>query len=254
MFCSSLYTRFSLESVFAWCGPHRDWSHGEGPDSGPLVSVQGLRGQSGGQGTVQHRNQQVGGHGCQQLLILMLSAHHFKIQFFTLKLGQQQAYYVPSHYGLLPPIIVYSVTDPPPTVLSMSCCGWNHNTVGFLSQVVNGRPLLSPLALIRPLAAHFRRLAAVGGRRLFPSSSSEDYLLLTWQNMPFLFQVKRRWCRLSPATAMSHFKINHFYLAECWGWFFRDIQLLKPLPQCWISWKLQKTGGWEQQKVEKISM
>ncbi len=100
MFCSSLYTRFSLESVFAWCGPHRDWSHGEGPDSGPLVSVQGLRGQSGGQGTVQHRNQQVGGHGCQQLLILMLSAHHCKIHFFY-----TQAW---STTGLLCPITLWS--------------------------------------------------------------------------------------------------------------------------------------------------
>lgn len=45
---------------------------------------------------------------------------------------------------------VFSVTDPPPTDLCNSCCGWNHSTVGFLSQVVSGRPLLSPLALIRP--------------------------------------------------------------------------------------------------------
>ncbi len=165
MFCSSLYTRFSLESVFAWCGPHRDWSHGEGPDSGPLVSVQGLCGQSGGQGTVQHRNKQVGGHGCQQLLILMLSAHHCKIQFFTLKLGQQQAYYFPSHYGLLPPIIVWACVLSlilHPQCFSMSCCGWNHNTVGFLSQVVIGRPLLSPLALIRPPSSSLSQACSCG--------------------------------------------------------------------------------------------
>lgn len=43
---------------------------------------------------------------------------------------------------------VFSVTDRPPTVLSKSCCSWKHNTVGFLSQVVSGRLLLSPLALI----------------------------------------------------------------------------------------------------------
>lgn len=43
---------------------------------------------------------------------------------------------------------VFSATDPPPTVLSKSCCCWKHNTVGFLSQVVSGRPLLSPLTII----------------------------------------------------------------------------------------------------------
>lgn len=153
MFCSFLYTRFSLESVFAWCGPHRDTGHGEGTHSRPLIPVQGLRSQSGGQGTVQHRNKQVGGHGCQQLFIRMLSAYHGF--FYThawsitgllcLITLWSAAAYQDCHC-----LSVFSVTDPPPTVLCNSCCGWNHSTVGFLSQVVSGRPLLSPLTLIRP--------------------------------------------------------------------------------------------------------
>lgn len=160
MFCSILCTRFSLESVFIWCGPHRDTGHGEGTHSGPLVPVQGLRGQSGGQGTIQHWNKQVGSHGCQQLFIRMLSAHHCFVFFCVLFFCTHSW----SIIGLLCLITlwsaaahqdchclsVFSVTDPPPTVLFKSCCGWNHSTVGFLSQVMSGRPLLSPLALIRP--------------------------------------------------------------------------------------------------------
>jgi len=122
---------------------------------------------------------------------------------------------------------VFSATDPPPTVLSKSCCSWKHNTVGFLSQVVSGRPL----ALISWLS-----LACRCGRQTpHFQQSLEFYLLQTWQT-----------CSFCSSCVISH--PQHFHHTECWG----RLLEIKPLPSCWISWKLQLTGGCEQQKLKRL--
>lgn len=118
---------------------------------------------------------------------------------------------------------VFSVTDPPPTVASVSCCGRNHSTVGFSqcqASALTSRSNQTP-------SCWFSRVFSCG--RLTPHSHP-----LLWGSSASnvakqAFSGRLVHCVSHLLSAKSHFRINHVFRG-----------LKKKLKVC-VNQKLQQT-------------